>query len=64
MLPPIISFTSPPSTFVLDNHNPHETTREGKCFVSEWPTPSFEDPMTITHNYNSIQLTIICNYEV
>jgi len=64
LLPPIISFVSPPSTFVLENHIPRETTREEQCFVSEWSTPSFDHPMTIPHNSNLIQLTIIHKYEV
>jgi len=34
-------FVFPPLTFLLVNHNPHETTREGRCLVSGWPKPSF-----------------------
>ena len=64
-LPRIVSFASPPSNFFfLENHNPHETTRKGQCFIFEWHMPSFKNPVTISHNSNSIQLTIIHKYEV
>ena len=38
--------------FSLENHIPHETTCEGQCFVSKWPTPSFKHHVTTTHNDN------------
>jgi len=63
-LPSIVSFSSHPSPSFQEAHNPHETKREGQCFVSEWPVPFFAHPLKIKHYPKLLLLTIISKFNV
>ena len=53
-LPPVFSLSSQPSDFVLNIHNPHETTRGGRCFGSGWHVPFSTHPGKIEWGMKTI----------